>query len=338
MGEKDIDKMALDLGIIPFQDESFIGYKSRVVYSAMSCWIKAIAMDQPVGNREAGFVGVSRRHVYERSRGVLENICKIHPELSFWFNISEIEHHPVNLIRTRLLKHGDLRNEGFNTNIALSNSYSMQLSTGVETLYGELLGDDIEYVGVATIRRNSIVNPVENVIKIHEWLEEFLKEAWWSKEFPNTSKWEYFNPASQAKTNYDAWQNNLPNDVRGIILARSSVNKFDYEYYLVKPKIKLLHKLDPFLQNQGYHKRLMYALRDSINNSSEATIKVYDSHVYLRLNAHLPEKENFLLESYAWPLRHVNDISAWVMTPVIWDFVEPFIESLGIRIKENKDG
>ena len=338
MAEKEVDKMAMDLGIIPFQDESSLEYRSRVVYSAMSCWIKAIAMDRPVGNRDANFIGVSRRHIYERSRVILENICKIYPELSFWFNLSETEHHPVNLIRTRLLKHGDLRNEGFNTNIALSHSYSKQLSTGVETLYGELLGDDIEYVGIATIRRNAIVNPAEKLIRIQDWLNEFLKELWWSKEFPNTNGWQFFNPATYVKNNSSAWQESLPQDVCGIILGRSCINKSEYEYYLLKPKMKLLHRIDPFLKNQGYHKRIMYALRDSVNNSSEATIKVYDSHVYLRLNAHLPEKENSLLERYAWPLRHVNDISAWIMTPFIWDFVKPFIESLGIRIKEGKNG
>ena len=338
MVEKEVDKIASDLGIIPFQDESSLGYKSRVVYSAMSCWIKAITMDQPVGNRDAGFVGVSRRHVYERSRVILENICKIYPELSFWFNLAETEHHPVNLIRTRLLKHGDLRNEGFNTNIALSHSFSKQLSTGVETLYGELLGDNIEYVGVASIRRNNIAAFAENKIKIQDWINVFLKEVWWSKEFPSTTGWQFFNPAALVKNNNSAWQDSPPKDVCGIILGRACVNKFDYEYYLVKPKMRLLHKIDPFLKNQGYHKRIMYALRDCINNSSEATIKVYDSHVYLRLNAHLPEKENCLLESYAWPLRHVNDISAWAMTPIIWNFIEPFIESLGIRIKEGKDG
>lgn len=338
MAEHIIDRMASDLGISHFQEETLIEYESRVAYSAMASWIKAITMDQPVGSKETGFVGVSRRHVYERSRSILDTICKMYPELAGWFGLSEAQEDPTILMRTRLLKHGDLLNEGFDTNIALSYPYSVQIASGLETVYGQILGKNLEYAGIATIRQNDIELSSEKMAGTEKWICGFLNEVWWSSKFPDMSEWQYFNPLIPAKNNYSAWQDSPPEPVYGVFLARAVVNKYSYEYYLIKAKVRIFHKIDTFLQEQGFHIQLMYALRVGAQNMSEAHIKVYDSHVKLQLNAYLPKEASSLLESYAWPTRHVNDKLGWTMTPVIWSFISPHIEQLGIKIMEDNDG
>lgn len=131
-----IDRMAPDLGITQFHGEPVEEYESRVAYSAMASWIKAIALDQPIGSKESGYIGVSRRHVFDSSRIILEKICGMCPELGAWFSPTDAEEHPVIQLRTRLLQHGDLINEGFDTNVALSKPYSRQIAPGLATVYG----------------------------------------------------------------------------------------------------------------------------------------------------------------------------------------------------------
>lgn len=336
MSEDIVEKIASDLYIKRFENESIITYEGRVIYSAMASWIKTIALDQPVGSKEAGLYGVSRRHIYERSRDILNIICKMYPGLDHWFMINDVK--PVNIIRTRLLRHGDLLNEGFNTNIALSHPYTKQILTGVETIYGSILGKDLIYAGISIIRKNNIEFMNNKISKIEEWADKFIRDILWSREFPDVSNLEFFDPYKKVKNNYTAWVNYPVKTVDGILLSRVEINKNNYEYYIIKEKNNLSHRIDSFLISEGAHIRFMYALRKKTNNALITTINSYKTHVILYLNAYLPKKEAVLLESYAWPLKSIKDELNWIMLPDIWKVIKPSIESLGIQIKEIYNG
>ena len=118
--------MAADLGFTSYEGEDTTSFKCRVIYSSMSSWLKAIAMDQPIGSKENHLSGVSRRHIYERGNAVLESLIKMNPETAPWFSIEDSDENPVVIIRNRLLNHGDLLNEGFDTNLALSIAHKKQ--------------------------------------------------------------------------------------------------------------------------------------------------------------------------------------------------------------------
>lgn len=329
-----IDKMAADLGIYRYNDEKITAFKCRVIYSAMSSWIKAIAMDQPIGSKENHLSGVSRRHIYERGNAVLESLIKMNPETSPWFAVEDTEEPPIVIIRNRLLNHGDLLNEGFTTNLALSISHRKQFISGYDTVYGEVLGKNIIYSGVSALCNNNEKKQVDVCESSEEWLNVFLKKIWWSPVPSEMNELMYFNPVHKSRNNYSAWNNSTPQLSDEIILGRLTINKNEYEYYLIKQKSKLMHRIDPFLIAQGYHIRIMYALRKKENNSVIAITKSYDDHIRLKLFTHLPTNERILLESYAWPYNRVNDMLCWTMYGYIWSYIKPYFESIGIRIVE----
>lgn len=338
MATEMIERMAADLGIIAYYDETEAEFAHRVSYSAMSSWIKTIAMDEPVGNRNVNSAGVSRRHMYERARAVLDMLCAVIPELEEWYKVKDREEHPVQLIRTRLLNHGDLINSGFDTNVALTKCHTDPLMDHVETMYGVILDEEIHYNGVAAIRLNegcSISTTPESSV---DWMAAFIRDAWWSSSMLDISRWQYYNPRSKAKSHYAAWQDTVPDMMNGIVLARSAVNAVGYEYYLMKPTDRLIHRLDPFLQERGEHLRFMYALRTCFENPVEANVKKCSDHFVLRLNARLPVPENNLLESYCWPLKHVSDNLNWLMNDYIWKYLSLYFNALGLRILEEIDG
>lgn len=334
MSETTIDRIASDLGIFRFEDESLSLYRCRILYSAMASWIKAIAMDQPVGSREEGFYGVSRRHIYERSRVILDTFCRMYPDIEEWFGTLEMDEHPVILLRSRLINHGDLLNEGFNTNVAISSVHSNQLTPMVETVYGKIMGKNLYYSGVSVLQNHEGVPGLSEPEDTRQWLNGFLKEAWWSKTIPDMSAWQFFNPSSPVKNNYSAWQDSVPATVGGIIFARAMVNKYGYEYYLMKIKGKIVHKLDPFLQNMGCHRRIMHALRIMAGNPVVGSVRLFSDHTELCLNSRLPLKETNLLESYAWPVRHIGDMMHWTLPCPVWAHIKPYMEALGIQIVE----
>lgn len=329
-----IDKISADLGIYRYHDEDLTAYECRVIYSAMSSWVKAIAMDQPIGSKENHLSGVSRRHIYERGNAVLESLIKLNPETASWFENEDTDENPIVIIRNRLLNHGDLLNEGFDTNLALSISHKERFISGYDTIYGEILGKSIFYSGISTLCNNNATMQSELYKNAEDWLKCFYKKIWWSAIPSEMNELMYFNPAHKSKNNYSAWNSSLPNVSDEIILSRLTINKNEYEYYLLKPKSKLMHRIDPFLQEQGYHIRIMYALRKIVNNSVTAVIKHYSDHIYLKLNTHLPTSERIMLESYAWPYKRINDNLCWTMYGFIWEYIKPHFESIGIRIVE----
>ena len=152
------------------------------------------------------------------------------------------------------------------------------------------------------------------------------------------TEWMFFNPAHKSSNNYSAWENSLPNEFNKIVLGRITINKNGYEYYLLKPQSKLMHKIDPFLKEQGVHIRIMYALRKMANNSVITKIRKYSDHIHLKLSTHLPKSEQALLESYAWPDNHIKDRLCWTMYDYIWEYIKPHFEVLGLKIVEEKYG
>ena len=297
-----IDKMAADLGIYRYHDEDANAYKCRVIYSAMSSWLKAIAMDQPVGSKENHLSGVSRRHIFDRGNAVLKSLIEMNPETAPWFSIEDTEENPVVIIRNRLINHGDLLNEGFDTNLALPIAHKKQFISGYETVYGEILGNNIIYSGISALCNNSIIKQSEVSESAEDWFNVFVRSIWWSAMPSEMNELMYFNPTHKSRNNHSAWDSSLPDVPDEILLGRMSINKNGYEYYLLKPKKRLMHRIDPFLQEQRYHIRIMFALRKKANNSVTAVIKNYGNHIYLKLHTHLPSKERIILESYAWPV------------------------------------
>ena len=336
MNDKTVDQISSDLKIHRFTEETVQLFECRVLYSAISCWIKAIAMDCPVSSRDGGGSGVSRRHIFDRSSSIIEIMCKMFPETKEWFFCGK--DHPSNIIRTRLINHGDLLNEGFDTYLALPLKKRIQISDALETVYGVVLDDCAAYSGVSTISRSGKSGLKCDSQDYLIWFSKYLKEAGWTSAHPNNDSWQYFNPYLKTLNNYSAWQDVLPQDVDGIVLARMEINKNSYEYYLMKNRGKLYHRLDPFFMMIGYHRRIMYLLRSMVNNNIMVSMTEFDDHVLVHFNTHLPMEENNLLESYAWPVNGIDDKLEWVMDKDVWEYIKMSISGLKVRIEEKQHG
>lgn len=331
MSNKILEKIASDLNVFRYSEETIIAFECRLLYSALASWIKAITLDQPVSSRSEGFSGVSRRHISDRSRSIFETMCKMFPDTEKWF--FDGKEHPTNIIRTRLINHGDLLNEGFDSNLALSTYKKLQITDVLGAVYGVVMDENVAYSGISTICHEISTAPNLECEDYLHWFTNYLKEAAWFNIHINYDSWQYFNPCLNTSNNYSAWQDAIPQEVDDIIFARIVINKNSYEYYLIKNKGELYHKMDPFSIVLGYHRRIMFILRSKKNNNAKATIKYFEDHVLLHLYTHLPLEENNLIECYAWPVKNIEDRLEWVMDKDMWKYIKPHIQSLKIRIE-----
>ncbi len=337
MKEEIIERMASDLGIIRFASETEFSYRCRIVYSGLACWIKTVALDRPVGYRERQVAGVSRRYIYEKCNKVLNSFIEIYPDMKQWFEDCENEN-AISIIRSRLLRHGDLLNEGFDTNIVLSMIKKQPLTKNIVVRYGDTIREDAVYVGISMISIEK--TDKENVAEpsATDWFDKYVSEAWWERGIERISDLEFLDAYKKSKNNYSLWQNKCNANMERITLSRKHINKGGYEYYLIRYSDNLYHRLDPLMVELGETIRIILALRSKARNCICATVVCQEDHVKLCLNCILPIKERTILESYAWPAESINDSLGWIMTNEIWRHFKPYLEALDIQVMEDVNG
>lgn len=194
MGDKVIHAMAVDMGISKYENEHETQYYNRVLYSAMSSWIKAAALDQPVTSEQRNNLGVSRRHIFDKCAAILNEMLKRFPESKTWFESEKTEESPIALLLSRLLRHGDILNVGFETNLILAGRNEMILSDKVKCRRGEVLSEGTYYSGIAMllkIQKGEMFDP-EAVKETTTWFWDYIKSAWW-KETGIDENIQYFN-------------------------------------------------------------------------------------------------------------------------------------------------
>lgn len=338
--EKDLlQTAALDLGIVRYSSESESQFNNRVIYSALACWIKAACQDHLAEHERSE--GVSRRHIYDKCTRILNAfLCRYHSSEP-WFNTDDTANNAVALIRTRLLRHQDILNTGFNTNIAMPAVGYELLSHNLEAIRGVLLAPGCQYNGIAMTRKpqNPVVEPIANMTFESQWLEEYVNTAWWEPfSISQEESLEYFDAHKKVANMYLCWQATMPKAAEKFIIVRRPVNVNSHEYILVNTHSKKMHRIDPVLKELGEHRRFMFALRAAANNHVIGKVAVFAEHVHLKMRTYLPVKETHLLEAFAWPHNSITDRLEWDMSISVWEYICPFLTALGMTFREDEHG
>lgn len=327
--------MASDMKINKYMDESDSQYCNRILYSAIACWIKTAAVDKMIGNID--YSGVSRRHILNRCTQILKELLLRYPTSNSWFLLENDVESPISLIRSRLIRHGDILNIGFNTNLILAKEEVVPICESFATYKGILLSPKTSYSGIAVI--GSAIPVDEHYIIAQDsisWFNEYIQSAWWEKCSSLDETTQYYNAEKRSRNNYSGWQSLMPKSANGIIFARRTVNNAEYEYILLKEKsgVWFIHRIDRFLQEIGEYRKFMFALRSLANNKVPCQISIHGDHVLLKIWVYLPQNELNFLESYAWPHNSVSDVLEWDIQLDIWSFIRPHFEALGFEIME----
>lgn len=335
MDDKILTAMASDMKINKYTNESDFQFCNRILYSAIACWIKTVAADKVLGS--ADDFGVSRHHILNRCSSVLNEFLLRHPASYSWFLPEADEDNPVSLIRSRLIRHGDLLNVGFNTNLILAKEKIVPTCESFATYKGLLISSQTSYSGISVIGPPLPVDASRPEIQDSvSWFNEYVRSAWWEKCSNPDENIQYYNAGKPARNNYSGWQSVMPAPINGFILTRKTINNAGYEYCLLKEQsgIQYMHRLDSFMQETGEYRKMMFALRCLADNKVPCQVNIQSDHVLLKIWVHLPQNEFTLLESYAWPHNSVSDVLEWDMQVSIWSFIRPCFEALGFVIME----
>lgn len=341
MNQQILQAIAADLKMSQFEHETGVHFTSRLLYSALACWIKAAALDHPLTDKGDLGSGVSRKHIITKCTRFLEEMLQRNEECRLWFYPEPDCEPPVHLLRTRLIKHMDLLNAGFGTNVILAKESCVRLGTNFECARGCIFHPRYMYSGISTIRTivtdeassDSLQQPATS-----DWFDSFLDGAWWEPYERSEDDWQFFNAYKRVKNNHLCWQSEMPHSVQDLVFARRPIQAGMYEYLLLNIKQKKKHQLDSYLQEIGEHRRIMISLRARAGNKLPILAVQYRDHVHLSMRFHLPDAISCDLETFAWPYNRISDKLEWDMLLVVWEYIKPILTDLGIEIAEEKHG
>ena len=334
-----LQTVAIDLGIKRYSVESDAQFNNRVIYSAMACWIKAACQDLPVGGERSE--GVSRRHIHDKCSRILSAfLCRYHSSEP-WFAVEEANSNAVGILRSRLLRHQELVNVGYNTNVAPAAISNVCLSDGLEVIRGMLFLTGATYNGIALTKQpaSAGIPSKLDVSPVGEWFDSYVKTAWWEPfEASKEESLEYFNARRKTSNMYKCWETVIPKEKDKYLIVRRPVNVTSHEYLILNTHNSRMHRIDQVLKDFGEHRRFMFALRSAANNPVPGQIIRYQDHVHLKMRTYLPAKEMQLLETYAWPHNSITDKLEWDMSLPVWNYIDPFFTALGMEIREENHG
>lgn len=338
MDNKIVIAMQCDMQIRRYKGEPEEYYLGRLVYSALSHWIRYIILDEVTQYQSSK----SKAYVLKQGHKILENLVNCIPLCKEWIYGNEKNnlYDPVKVIRERMISSGELIEVDEYGNLGLPQYQKKNCTKEYIRVKGLKENEKLlEYVGVTRIQKSSVIKDNLtnlNMIKSIPYVDWLYKNANWS-ECTNIENFEIFNPFSK-KAPYQSWVDNVIKSVE-YCFGRLTLFNGMHEYYLLKNKSGrwLNYQLPPVLAEYKEERRIILGLRNKYGNPMNATYSLIESIVIINLHCRLPLREQDIIETFCWPLNGFNDRLNYVVPEKIWILVRDLlVNELGIELKEKK--
>lgn len=339
MDNKLMTAMQQDMKISRYKGEPQEYYVGRLVYSAISHWIRYIILDELTQNQSCK----SKSYVLKRGQVVLDNLVESAPMCREWIfgyekYIDKDQDEPVRNVREKMILAGELMEIDENGNLGLPKYHKEGYTTGYARIKGLKEPEEAsEFVGITRIQNTNVIGTKDlliNRVEPEQYVDWLFKNASWS-ECANIENYEVFNPYSK-KPPYQAWSYGTVKS-EGHYLGRLSLYNGMHEYYLVKNKIGTWYnsKLSTVLTEYKEERRIILGLRKKYGNKMTGIYSMMESVVILNLFCRLPLKEQVIIETFCWPLEGLNDRLNYVVPIKLWSEIKDLIANdLGIELKE----
>lgn len=332
-----------DLKIRQYDGEKLNLYISRVVYSALSFWIRTSTLDEDILQQSSKKIGVSKVHILNRCRPFIDNMIELYPEIYQWFYPEGSKEDPIVTIRERLYGGGELVDVGFNTDLALPNYKECIVNKRVNIIRGLNSGCFQKITGLAQFKILDKKNNVdfEKAFKFYglriqsakEILREYVKNTKWNKKEEIT--FQIFNKYCSNSFS-SCWDNEykLKND--DISLYKNEF--FDFGFIRKLNGSIYTSEIEKYLIDKYEIRRFMYGLKNDVNNSIVVRYRKYDEKrlVEVRLDNALPQEEENILMLLGWPIENINDKYNLLFNTSIWLFIKNLLKNLNITLQEVK--
>ncbi|HEY9059693.1 MAG TPA: hypothetical protein VIO64_04195 [Pseudobacteroides sp.] len=339
--QKDIiNQMAKDMSIIRYSFEDDTSYATRVIYSALSEWIKVAILDRDVNDEELYTDGVSKIHVTQKCEKILEAMLAICPEAKNWFYPTKKWEYPIREIRKRLEYAGYIVS-GINNSIQLSSPKYASVYDGFYLYRGDSfylrsmvsgLGTYIhkqpEFGCQSDIKRMFFI-PDKNAVDTVRDFENSISRSY-EKSLNETKSREYFNFTSY-KSFSESWDQAFYQEGK-ITVYRNGI--FDYGLAKFRNRQVYIYQFPKAIISTNDVRRFMYGIKGMYNMECKALIRRHGDAIKMKIFSALPLREQSLLHMMAWPSRDISDITKYIIPVEFTQIIQNTLNNLNIKILE----
>jgi len=345
MGQNPHEIIAQGMGISRFSCEDENGYIARVLYSAISEWMKTVVLDRSIEVEgeywDAKDTHYTKHHVTRKCNIILSTYLNLYPDVIKWFypmDNSDIQ--PTKKIQERLEFSGFLVSGRDNT-IQLPPDKHAKIAEDLYLLrgtsfgkHGEIHGlgwyvDRISEQDVYSLEELFLIPQIDAKDTVLEY-SRFAEEKYTMNPTISDVR-RYFDPLS-GRVFSESWEQALSHPWE-LTVYRNNI----FDYGLAKHENGEIYTLafpDHLIKIEDI-RRFMYGLRYLSNNQEHATITVYNDAIKIRLNSFLPGREGMLFYMIAWPVRNILDRTEFITSPVFLPIITKLLENLNIKVIQN---
>lgn len=335
-----LDEMSSDLDIYKYKDEDSISYKARVIYSALSKWVKISTWDSDILEEEEN-IGKSRKYLSNKAKDFLQNILDIYPEIRTWFYPKDMKENPETLIIDRLKNSGEIVKSGFNTKFALPNYEECIISNKAKVTRGIENNEIQMHTGLVQLKllEDNCNIDKQDVFEFYGVEDKNAKEIWniylksaeWRKRQDITCQ--IFNKYSKVNF-YRSWDESYK-----LREGEISIYKENHSDYGVIKKVNgeiYTSQFTSILVDNYEIRRFLYGLKSEASNNTIAYYKYKGEGrtVELNLKSALPKHENNILLALGWPKNSIQDTNNLIFSIRVWEFIKLILENLNIVLRE----
>lgn len=339
------DRMAADMGISSYSGEDVNATRSRITYSAIGEWIKASAYDTNIKEGESKDieeVGATKNHITRKCGKILAAYLDLYPDLRDWYYPASVDEtfNPITEIRSRQLAAGVLVS-------ALENSLQFPQEKCAQ------VADDLYFYRGDTFHRKSRVIGLGNYIHTPDkipacsiedmfliphisakgYVKQYVQKVWdkfvKSENPPEIRKYfDYLSPRAFSKS----WDISYPRSGKPTVYKDS-----ESDYGIARIELGELHTLalpQAVIETNDV-RRFMYAIREMEQNPARATIKDTGTMIQIILPSYLPDLEQNLLYTIAWPRRDIMDRVEYISEKTLLPTIKKILENLNIVVEIN---
>ena len=151
-----INKIIQSLQMTRYYEESYDSYIARIIYSALSIWIRVATLDRENPSEYIEKVGRSKRYIRNICTPFLENMLDLYPMARKWFYPNGVADHPITIIRDRLCASGELIDVGFDGSLAIPEYEECNLGNKFSLIRG-ICSEEIKIAaGLAQIQQSNV--------------------------------------------------------------------------------------------------------------------------------------------------------------------------------------
>lgn len=344
-----IKRIATDLRIRRAPGEKQECFFSRIVYSALSMWIRYSTLDEDIFDHSAGKIGMSKRYILNKCQTFIDNMIELYPSIESWFYPEKENVNPTEIVRNRLHQCGELVDVGFFTDIALPYYEECSINEKVSVVRGIRSEAISKMTGLAQIKY--VEKEDHNSVHLFDFygvrdksaisrLDEYLQLAKWNKR--TAINGQIFNKYGM-KPFSNSWESNCILKDHDISIYRNPMHQQGNRDYCFIKKVNnciYISQISDYLIDQYEVRRFMYGLKGKVNNPVRAKYKRHDDKKIVELNLFngLPTREESVLFLLGWPMNNINDKYNLLFNNEVWEFIRKMLCNLNIKLEETTNG